>query len=134
MLLLAATHNFAAGIKLLESHVPHALAHQSLADRHEVFCGTYALCESLVRHTPDVVVRVPELVAPKGSHIAVVRDRFRELTGELAAPFDARNGNDYFHRRMDDFVAALDLGRPHPLPRSSFTGGKSQKYTGTDKY
>jgi len=134
MLLLATTHNFAAGIKLLESHVPHALAQRSLADRHEVFCGAYALCESLVRHTPDVVVRVPDVVAPKGSRIEVVRDRFRELTSQLSDPFDARNGNDYFHRRMAEFIATLDLGRPHPLPRSSFTGGKSQKYIGTDKY
>ena len=81
-----------------------------------------------------VIARRPDEVAPAGSDLGAIRDRLLEMTRGLADLFDARNGNAHFRKKLADFVAVLALGRPHPLPRSSSTGGKAEKFLGDSKY
>ena len=120
LLFLALTDNLANGLTLLERHLPTALVVVSAADRFEFFLGARFLLERLAEQGKDSLkLRPPPTFPPP-----TVRGRYAtaELCAwflgrltDLAARFDARNGNDFMSRRVAGLAELKRLETPYPL-------------------
>lgn len=116
---LAVTDNLVPAARYLEKHVGNALATTCPAWRFD-FAGAAAfVLDRLLARPRPLRVRVPAGAdLPAGldpTDLTALRDHFRADARELAAAFDARNGNDHFTRRLADLDALHQRVTPAPL-------------------
>jgi hypothetical protein len=104
---LALTGNFARGLRLMEKHLALALETCCPAWAFEVFLALKLLLESLKEaRLMTLRFRRPESFPARSASseydLVTLLGWFTERCAELAAQFDARNGNDYHRRRVAD--------------------------------
>jgi hypothetical protein len=120
---LTLTDNLARGVKLLERHLPMALATTGVAWRFDFYLAARLLLERLAEQGKDQLkLRLPETFAlwNDGDRYQVA-DLAAWCTGQLedlARQFDARNGNDYFKRRIAELQTLKKLVTPCPVPKA----------------
>ena len=117
---LALTGNHDRAVRLLQKHLPVAWSSSNLLNRY-LFCLPCAtLCERLER----AGVGRKKLLLPAGVpgkddrgayDFAELGAYFRAEAAELAARFDARNGNDYYARKLADNAARHALACDVPF-------------------
>lgn len=113
---LAVTDNLPAAARYLEKHLGNALATTCPAWRFEFAAAAAFALDRLAGRPRPPRVRVPAGAAlPAGLDPAALRDHFRGEARELAAAFDARNGNDSFARRLADLNALHQRVTPYPM-------------------
>jgi hypothetical protein len=123
LLFLALTENLSRGIHLFEKHVSWALEVNDQRERWLFFLGARFLLSRVVENgTTSLKLRLPKALPcyqEEGRYeSAVLASWVDETCRDLAAQFDARNGNDGFARRL---TAQRRLKRwltPYPLGRS----------------
>jgi hypothetical protein len=107
MTFLALTDNLAKAQTLLGRHLPVALTAVDVMARFDFFLAARLLLDVLRNRGCDALkVRLPEtfpLFRHGDTYPAAMLTEWldRQLT-DLAGQFDARNGNDYFRRRIDE--------------------------------
>jgi len=120
LIFLCLTDNLAKAVKLLETHLPEALEAPSWRKRFEFYLACRFLLERLAeRSSRKLRLRLPKAFAlhhPKSQYApAELSAWFGEQLQDLAGRFDARNGNDYFSRRIAGLEDLKQLIRPYPL-------------------
>jgi hypothetical protein len=118
---LALTDNWGPGLRMFESHLAWAVETFDLSRRFEFYLAAHLLLDRLHdagRSTLDL--RLPRSVPmfdEKGHYDTVaLRTWLAQECRTLAARFDARNGNDYFTRRLETQPREKELVSPYPLP------------------
>lgn len=102
---LALTSNYPRGLRLMEKHVGLALETCCPAWALDVFLSIVLLLERL-REAKLVTLRMrlpesfPARYAAGEYDVVALRDWFAGRAAELAGQFDARNGNDFYRRRI----------------------------------
>jgi hypothetical protein len=117
---LALTGNLARAARLLEKHLPWAAETAVLWRRFQFYLAARLLLErlrdageaALTLHLPQSFPAYREGGRYEVAALAAWLDH--ELA-DLAARFDARNGNDYFTRRIADNLRLKEQARPYPL-------------------
>ena len=117
---LALTGNQAAAVKMLQKHLPDALASVSLSSRFYFYLAGRLLCGQLVRAgTAELKLKLPDgvpVAAEKGRvPLAKLGDWFREAAKEIAAKFDARNGTTAFARQAAAHQRLAKFACDYPL-------------------
>jgi hypothetical protein len=122
---LVLTDNLARAVRLTAKHLPAVLAHPSPATRRSWFATLRLLFERLRAVKDRVAFRLP---AGHPLHADGDRPRTADLFAwfdaearQLAAAFDARDGNGYFTKVVDDQEALKAKVCPYPYanPRTS---------------
>ena len=119
---LALTDNLPRAVRLFEKHVALALESPCPAWRFRFFLAAKLLCERLAEAGRDTVkLKMPQTF-PTRSDAGQQRagDLVNWFTADLtdwAGRFDARNGNDFFHKRIADLAELKTIARPVPLPK-----------------
>jgi hypothetical protein len=121
MQFLALTGNFPKAVKLLEKHLLLALETHCLAWRFDFYLAARLLFERLAESGRQLLkLRLPEdFPARTESGDYAPADLVAWLNEQLldmANRFDARNGNDFFRRRIAELPKIKALGMPMPLP------------------
>jgi hypothetical protein len=123
--------DLARGRRMLEKHLPAALASVAALPRFVFFQAARLLLERLRAEGKDALkVRLPEPVAAldgrttdldwpapdakERRNLAELGDWFARGAAAIADRFDRRNGNDGFRRELDDLPRRLELARPVP--------------------
>ena len=116
---LTVTDNLSQAIKALERHLPNAFAARELFARLHFYESAMFLMERCAEQDPSVKLRVPNefpLQSDQGKFDAATLARwFYDQAAEIAAQFDARNGNTY---RMSELEGVRKLHRkvtPHSI-------------------
>src|SRR5262249_10758120 len=110
---LALTGNYARGLRLMEKHLTLALVTCCPACAFEVSLSLKFLLERL-REARFLTLRfrMPEAFPSRSAsgeyELVALLDWFAQRVSEFAGQFDARNGNDYYRRRI---AAGEDLKR-----------------------
>ncbi len=126
LIFLTLTDNLPRAVKMLEKHLPDALKTSGQAWQFDFYLAGLLLLERLQEMgRQQVRLRLPEQI-PQGDK---GRARTEELAGwfrgqcqDLACRFDARNGNDWFSRRVQELQQLKKLVTPHPLPGAKKAG------------
>jgi cellulose synthase operon protein C len=118
---LALTDNLGRSVRLFEKHLPDALQTTNVFNRLRFLTDTLPLLDRLLKTGQATkYIRVPiecPIAIDGKSTTTAIRDWVQDTATELAAAFDARNGNDYYGKRL---TAAGRLQRwfdPCPLTR-----------------
>jgi len=127
LIFLTLTDNLARAVKLLERHLPMALATTGIAWRFDFYLAAQLLLERLAEKGKETLkLRLPQTFA-----IWNEKDRYKVLDlaswitqqlRDLAGRFDARNGNDYFTQRIAELQQLKKLVTPCPLPKAKPEG------------
>lgn len=125
---LTLTDNLAKGVKLLEKHLPVALTTAGLAWRFRFYLGARLLLLRLTEQGKDSLkLRLPPTLPIHNSTgkytLAELAGWFDAQLADLAARFDARNGNPSFSQRVAELPALAQQWVPYPLPRRGAKGG-----------
>ncbi len=123
---LTLTENLPRAVKLLEKHLPDALKTTGVAWQFDFYLAGLLLAERVQEQgRQQVRLRLPESL-PQGKlgRVATVElaGWFRAQCQDLAARFDARNGNRWFSQRIEELQDLKKLATPHPLPGSRKAG------------
>jgi hypothetical protein len=118
---LVLTDNLARAAQLLENHLPWALETAELGRRFPFYLAARLLLQRLQdAGRSALALRLPRtfrLHDDAGQYeVAALAAWCDEALGDLAARFDARNGNDHFTRGIADNRRLKELVRPFPLP------------------
>jgi hypothetical protein len=118
---LALTDNLAHAVRLLEKHLGWALEKEGHARRFDFFLAVRFLLERLEAAGKAAVrLRLPAalpLRSPGGEYaVGELAAWFDADLQALAARFDARNGTDWFARRLAENRALKVLVVPFPVP------------------
>jgi hypothetical protein len=121
---LAITDNLAKGLKLFEAHFPWSLECFDLDDRFRFSLASRFLFERLLLSGKKTVkLRMPStfpLFNDSGKYDLSALIAWLEADSvDLAARFDARNGNDSFARRIEASRELQALVTPFPLKGST---------------
>jgi hypothetical protein len=121
---LAVTLNLDRAALLFEKHLPWAVETLALSRRFEFYQSARFLLDLLREtHHDTLAVQVPKELpiahAERSYRVADLVAFFDEQCVEMADRFNARNGNAYFTRRLDEPLEWKKLVTPHPLPRGS---------------
>lgn len=117
---LALTDNLGRAVRLFEKHLPDAVQTSNLFNRMRFLIDTLPLLDRLQRAGKEKTrIRVPPespMADDKGrAAVPAVREWMHTTAGELAAAFDARNGNDYYTKRLATVSRLQRLFAPCPL-------------------
>lgn len=120
LVFLVLTENLDRAVRLFEKHLPWALDIANLSHRFTFHCGGLLLFEQLRAHGRErVSLRLPQnfpLFVEDGKYaVEAIAAWLDGSLRELAARFNARNGNDYFTRRIAETTELKDLTTPYPL-------------------
>lgn len=119
LIFLAVTDNLPAAARYLEKHLGNGLATTCPAWRFDFASAAAFALDRLIARPRQLRVRVPAGAAlPAGldpTDLTALRDYFRGEAREVAAAFNARNGNDAFTRRLADVDALHERVTPYPL-------------------
>ena len=116
---LALTDNLGRAVSLFEKHLVAALRTSNVFSRMRFLTDTLPLLDRL-REAGKARTRLripPECPLAGGDErptVPVVRRWMTEAAGELAAAFDARNGNDYYAKRLAAVPRLQRLVTPCP--------------------
>jgi hypothetical protein len=118
---LALTDNLAHAVRLLERHLPWALEKEGQARRFDFFLAARFLLDRLeAAGKASVRLRLPQgfPVPSAGGKYGVgeLAAWFDADLQALAERFDARNGTDWFARRLAENRALRELVVPYPVP------------------
>ena len=123
---LALTDNAAVGLRTFAAALPGVLAEADPLGRMHFLFDSVVLFDRLRQTRKSVAVRLPRAVPvykANGQYPpTVLRDWVRGEAAELAAKFDARNGNDHFARRHRRPRGRPTLAVAAPAPGSSRGG------------
>jgi hypothetical protein len=102
---LALTDNLGRAVRLFEKHLPDALRTSNAFNRMRFLIDTLPLLDRLRKAgQARARLRVPSECPLAGGDecptVPAVRRWMKETAGQLAAAFDARNGNDYYTKRL----------------------------------
>ncbi len=117
---LAVTDNVPKAIRLFEKHLPWAVATANLKARFD-FCNAvrFLLARLAEGGQSSMRVRLPDELPlaqeSGGCNLADLRAWFDRESRELAGRFDARNGNDFFTRKLAEADDLARLVTPCPL-------------------
>ncbi len=119
--LLTLTENLPRAVKLMEKHLADALICPGLTWRIDFYLAAHQLLERLrEQDTETLKLRLPTafpLHRPEGEYaVGELSNWFREQTTTLAVQFDARNGTDYYSRRVADHRKMKQWAHPCSLP------------------
>jgi hypothetical protein len=119
---LTLTDNLAKGVKLLEKHLPAALATVGLAWRFKFYLAARLLVLRLAEQGKESLkLRWPKTVpvANEAGKYAVsdLADWLDGQLHELAGRFDERNGNDSFKRKITELPDLAAQAVEYPLGR-----------------
>lgn len=111
---LALTGDMAQAKRLLERHLPGALASVEVDGRFYFLLAARLWADRLAsRGTRSVKVRLPDGLPKPGtdgkSDVGVLGEWFTSRAREIAGRFDARNGTDSFQRQIDELPELLRL-------------------------
>jgi hypothetical protein len=118
---LVQTDNLGRAVQLLERHLPWAVEAPSPGRRFDLHVAALLLLERLRDvGRATVALRLPasfpnrrgDGAYPVEELLGWIEDESREL----ARRFDARNGNDFFSRRIAEHRRLKETITPHPLP------------------
>jgi hypothetical protein len=117
---LALTDNLGRAVRLFERHLPDALRTSNAFNRMRFLIDTLPLFDRLRKAgQARVRLRVPSEFSLAGGGeyptAPIVRRWMKETAGQLAAAFDARNGNAYYTKRLDAIPRLQRLLTPCPL-------------------
>ena len=117
---LALTDNLGRAVRLFEKHLADALRTTNAFNRMLFLTDTLPLLDRLKRAGKEKMrLRVPPecpLAADNGrAPVLAVRKWMHATAAELAATFDARNGNDFYTRRLRAVPRMQRLFGPCPL-------------------
>jgi hypothetical protein len=120
LVFLVLTDNLAKAVKLFEKHIEWALSATDLKAKFEMYNAARFLLEQLAAGGKEKVrLRLPqqfaEFESEVGYVVAALRRWFDAAAAELAAKFDARNGNDGFTKALRKVRKWKKLVRPCPL-------------------
>ncbi len=118
-----------SAIKLLERHLEWAYRTNDLEDRYAFLRAALPLLKRLQRMEDTVKLRlgrgVPFAHENREYDPATLETAFTTELERIAALFDARNGNDFYARRIGVDTALLErYAQPFVLPEPSETGDK----------
>jgi hypothetical protein len=109
---LTLTGNLPRAVTLVETHLGSALQSRVAAYRFEFFLAARILIDQLVETgAANTPIRQPD---GSSDAVALAGSLDTELA-DLAARFDARNGNDMFARRINGRAELQELRTPWPL-------------------
>ncbi|HVK08539.1 MAG TPA: hypothetical protein VM597_07150, partial [Gemmataceae bacterium] len=117
---LALTDNTTKALRLLEKHLPEALAATNSFTRLKFLLEIPVIFDRLAAGGSDSVkVRLPPTVplnrVKDRYSVGELRDWLSGLAAELATAFDRRNGNSYYTTRLADLPKLQRWARPCPL-------------------
>jgi hypothetical protein len=117
---LALTENLGRAVRLFEKHLPDALRTSNSFNRMRFLTDTLPLLDRLRKaNKAGMRLRVPpefQLGARDDRPtVGAIRTWAAAAAGELAAAFDARNGNDYYSKRLAAIPRLQRLFSPCPL-------------------
>ncbi len=117
---LALTDNLGRAVRLFEKHLPDALRTSNHFNRMRFLIDTLPLLDRLrkagkARTRLRVPPECPLATEQERPTVPVVRRWMKEAAAELAAAFDARNGNDYYTKRLAAVPRVQRYFRPCPL-------------------
>jgi len=119
VLFLVLTDNLTAAAKLLERHLPNAAACTCPGWRFEFDRAAAFLFDRFAELDKPPRVRFPpDFPLPEGvdrTDPAALRDHFLAGARELAKAFDARNGNDWYTRQLDELPRLKKCVTPYKL-------------------
>jgi hypothetical protein len=120
LVFLVLTENVAKAVKLFETHLDWALTATDLKARFDFYNAVRFLLEQLaVAGRETVRLKLPAHFAARqesGEYdMAALRKWFDDAGADLAAKFDARNGNDGFNKALRNVRKWTKLVRPYPL-------------------
>lgn len=106
------TGDLAQAKRLVERHLAGALDYMLLNERFAFLLAARLWTDSLLqRSTKRIKVRLPPGPPPPDaqgkSEVRQLGQWFTEQAHAIARRFDARNGNDYFQRQLDELPALL---------------------------
>jgi hypothetical protein len=117
---LALTDNLGRAVRLFEKHLTDALRTSNAFNRLRFLTDTLPLLDRLrkagkentrLRLPPDC----PPAAGGERPNVPAVREWIHAAAAELATAFDARNGNDYYVRRLAAVPRVQRLFAPCPL-------------------
>jgi hypothetical protein len=117
------TLNLNRAVQLFERHLPWAFDTLNPLRQFEFFQSVRLLLDVLreTRHE-TVAAQLPAAVSvasgERSHKVADLAVFFDAQCRDLAGRFDARNGNNFFTRRLDEPAQWKQLITPHPLPKS----------------
>lgn len=119
---LALTDNLGRAVRMFEKHLPDALRTANDFTRLRFLTDSFPLLDRLRKAGKEAMrIRVPPdcSLAAAGDRAAAgaVRQWMAKAAGELAAAFDARNGNDYYSKQLAAAPRLQRLLCPCPLTR-----------------
>jgi hypothetical protein len=132
---LTLTDNLPRAVKLFEKHLADALVCPARTWRMDFYLAAGLLVERLLEqgHT-ERKLRLPATFAlhrPDNHYpLADLLAWFRAQSNDMAQQFDARNGNDYSTRKVNDHPGLKALVHPHPLPVGDGGEGKNSREKG----
>jgi hypothetical protein len=119
LVFLVLTDNLPKAVKVLEKHLPIALEVPSLSCRFEFLLAGRLLLEHVAGERTQLKLHLPAdfpLHGAKGTYVvADLLGWFMAQGQDLAARFDARNGNDYFAQKIAGLEKLRKWATPCPL-------------------
>jgi hypothetical protein len=116
---LTLTDNLSRAVKLLDRHLPEALASADPLAKFDFYLAARLLLEQFAETGKKTVpIRVPKLMELGGEAKPTVAAYSGWLDAELkglATAFDARNGNKSFTKRVRDFRTIFEYAKPCPV-------------------
>ena len=121
MSFLALTNNLPRAVRMLERHLPDALNTTGLAWQFDFHLAALLLLDRLmVQGKDEMRLRLPAVLPAadaRGRHaLPELAQWFQERATDLADRFDARNGNDFHHRRLAERTELATLVQPFAVP------------------
>lgn len=116
---LTLTDNLSRAVKLLDRHLPEALDSVDPSAKFEFYLAARLLLENLAENgkktVPIRVTKKLELGGDAKPTVAALSGWLDIELKELAAAFDARNGNKSFAKRVRDFRTLFEYAKPCPV-------------------
>ena len=117
---LALTDNLTRATRIYEKHLGTALSVNDRLKKFTFHLGAALTLMRLADRRETVRLKLPKAFdgyEPEGSYsVAALRDRSLSLLRDEARAFDARNGNDYYSRQVENLSGMEALVRPFPVP------------------
>ncbi len=119
---LALTDNFAEAVRAIQKHLPVALTSTDPDDHFEFFRVAWLVFDRLHESGKDSIkLRMPAdfaLAQEEGKYQTdLLAKSFHDQAHALALRFDARNGNDFYRRKLDDTKKLKKYAIAMPIPR-----------------